>query len=43
MSNRWTYYVGKDGKVLYIDKTVKAANHGKAIVEKLTELGVQKK
>ena len=43
MSNRWTYYVGKDGKVLYIDKAVKAANHGKAIVEKLTELGVQKK
>jgi len=43
MSNRWTYYIGKDGKILHIDKAVKSANHGKAIVEKLKELGVEKK
>jgi peroxiredoxin len=43
MSNRWTYYVGKNGKILFIDKDVKSANHGKAIVEKLQELGVEKK
>lgn len=43
VSNRWTYYIGKDGKVLYVDKEVKAGDHGKAIAEKLEELGVEKK
>ena len=42
-ANRWTYYIGKDGKILYIDKAVKAGDHGKAIAEKLKELGVAKK
>jgi peroxiredoxin Q/BCP len=43
MSSRWTYYIGVDGKVLYIDKSVKAGDHGKAIADKLAELGVSKK
>ncbi len=43
MSNRWTYYIGKDGKVLYVDKKVKAGDHGKAIAAKLKELGVAEK
>ena len=43
MSSRWTYYIGKDGKILYVDKSVKAADHGKAIADKLEELGVAKK
>ncbi len=43
MSNRWTYYIGKDGKILYIDKAVKAGDHGKAIAKKLKELGLDKK
>ena len=42
MSSRWTYYVGKDGKVLYVDKKVKAGAHGEDIVKKLEELGVAK-
>lgn len=42
MANRWTYYVGKDGKVLFIDKSVKAADHGKSIAAKLAELDVEK-
>jgi peroxiredoxin Q/BCP len=42
-SNRWTYYIGKDGKVLHIDKAVKAGDHGTAIVEKLKELGIDQK
>jgi peroxiredoxin Q/BCP len=37
---RWTFYVGKDGKLLFIDKGVKAAAHGADIVAKLKELGV---
>ena len=43
VTNRWTYYIGKDGKILYVDKNVKAANHGEAIAAKLAELGVDKK
>ena len=41
-SNRWTYYIGKDGKVLYIDKSVKAGDHGTAIAKKLAELDIEK-
>ena len=43
MSNRWTYYIGPDNKILYVDKSVKAGDHGKHIAEKLEELGVAKK
>jgi thioredoxin-dependent peroxiredoxin len=37
---RWTYYIGKDGKILYIDKGVKTDSHGQDIAAKLKELGV---
>ena len=40
---RWTYYIGADGTILYIDREVKAANHGKDLVEQLDKLGVRKK
>jgi peroxiredoxin Q/BCP len=40
---RWTFYIGKDGKVLYIDKSVKSGQHGKDVAAKLQELGVAKK
>ncbi|MGH7137570.1 MAG: redoxin domain-containing protein [Pirellulales bacterium] len=43
VANRWTFYIGKDGKVLYVDKDVKAAEHGKDIAKKLEELGIEKK
>ena len=39
-SNRWTYYVGKDGKVLHIDKKVDTGAHGEDIAARLAELGV---
>ncbi len=42
-ANRWTFYIGKDGKILDIDKNVKAAEHGRDIAKKLAELGVEKK
>lgn len=42
-SNRWTYYVGKDGKILFIDKKVKTGEHGSDIAKKLAELEVEKK
>ena len=42
-ANRWTFYIGKDGKILFVDKNVKAAEHGPDIAKKLAELGVEKK
>jgi thioredoxin-dependent peroxiredoxin len=43
LPERWTFYIGPDGKILYIDKAVKAATHGKDVAAKLKELGVKEK
>jgi peroxiredoxin Q/BCP len=40
---RHTFYIGKDGKVLYIDKSVKSASHGADVAAKLDELGIGKR
>jgi peroxiredoxin Q/BCP len=37
---RWTYYVGPDGKILYIDKEVKPATAGVDVAARLKALGV---
>jgi peroxiredoxin Q/BCP len=37
---RWTYYIGKDGKILHIDDKVQTESHGADIAAKLKELGV---
>jgi len=42
-ANRWTFYVGKDGKILFIDTAVKTGSHGSDIAGKLKELGVTQK
>jgi peroxiredoxin Q/BCP len=41
-AQRWTFYIGSDGKILAIDKAVKPATSGQDIVAKLNELGVKK-
>ena len=43
VANRWTFYIGPDGKIQYIDKEVKPAAAGEAVVAKLTELKVPRK
>ena len=43
VANRWTFYIGEDGKILYIDKGVKTASHGKDIAAKLKELGIKER
>jgi thioredoxin-dependent peroxiredoxin len=43
MANRWTYYIGKDGKVLAVDKAVKPASSAEDMAAKLGELGVEAK
>ena len=40
---RYTFYIGADGKLMYIEKEVQAATHGADVVKKLEELGVAKK
>jgi peroxiredoxin Q/BCP len=41
MANRWTFYVGKDGKILGIDKAVKPATSAEDMAAKLGELHVE--
>jgi thioredoxin-dependent peroxiredoxin len=41
MARRWTYYIGKDGKILGIDKEVKPASSAEDMVAKLTEYQVE--
>lgn len=43
MASRWTYYIGKDGKILHVDKAVKPASAAADIAAKLKELGVAAK
>ena len=38
---RWTFYIGKDGRILEIEKKVQARDHGKQILETLKELKVE--
>ncbi len=40
---RNTFYIGKDGKILFIDTSVKAKSHGSDVAAKLAELGVDEK
>jgi thioredoxin-dependent peroxiredoxin len=42
-ASRWTFYIGADGKILYIDKNVKVATHPDDVAAKLQELGIAKK
>jgi peroxiredoxin Q/BCP len=41
--HRWTYYIGPDGKILYVDKEVKTETAGADIASRLEALGVKKK
>jgi thioredoxin-dependent peroxiredoxin len=38
VANRWTFYIGPDGKVLDIDKKVNPAKSGEVLVERLKTL-----
>lgn len=43
MANRWTFYIGKDGKIQHIDKAVKPATSAEDMAAKLGELGTPKR
>ena len=38
---RWTFYIGKDGKILKVDRKVKAATDGETAAATLKALGVE--
>ena len=40
IANRWTFYIGKDGKIASIDKAVKPETSAEDMISKLKELGV---
>ena len=40
MATRWTFYIGRDGKILAIDKAIKVETSAEDMVAKLGELGV---
>jgi thioredoxin-dependent peroxiredoxin len=42
-ASRWTFYIGKDGKILAIDKAVKPATSAEDMAAKLGELNVPTK
>ncbi len=39
-ASRWTFYIGRDGKILYIDKQVSPESHGRDVVARLKALGI---
>ncbi len=41
MSKRWTFYIGKDGKILGIDKEVQPKSSAEDMVTKLGQYGVE--
>ena len=41
-SSRWTFYIGKDGRILAIDKAIKVDTSAEDMVAKLGELNVAK-
>jgi len=43
MARRTTYYIGPDGKILDIDRTVNVKTAGDDVARKLGELGIRKK
>ncbi len=40
-ASRWMFYIGRDGRILDIDKHVSASSHGPAIAARLRELGIE--
>jgi peroxiredoxin Q/BCP len=39
-ASRWTFFIGADGRIVDIDRHVRASSHGRDVVAKLTEAGI---
>jgi peroxiredoxin Q/BCP len=42
-ASRWTFYIGVDGRIAFIDRHVSPATHGEAVASKLAELGIRRR
>jgi peroxiredoxin Q/BCP len=42
-ASRWTFYIGVDGRVRYIDKQVSPVTQGKVIAGRLAALGIPRR
>jgi peroxiredoxin Q/BCP len=42
VARRWTFYIGKDGTILYVDTQVNAGRAGEDVAARLAALGVPK-
>ena len=40
LASRWTFYIGKEGRVVAIDKKVSPGSHGEDIVKTLENLKI---
>jgi peroxiredoxin Q/BCP len=43
LAKRWTFYIGKDGKILFVDKQVQVDTAGADIAARLAELGIPRR
>jgi len=43
LAKRWTFYIGKDGKIAFIDREVKVDTAGADVAARLAALGVARK
>jgi peroxiredoxin Q/BCP len=43
LPNRWTFYIGLDGRILTVDRGVQAGSHGADIASTLERLGVARR
>lgn len=42
-ASRWTFFIGTDGRIAFVDKRVTPATHGQAVAGRLAELGVPRR
>jgi thioredoxin-dependent peroxiredoxin len=40
---RWTFYIGRDGRILHVDKQVSTTTHGRDVARRLAELGIARR
>jgi len=43
LAKRWTFYIGKDGTILFVDKAVNVATAGADVAARLAALGIPRK
>ena len=42
-TRRWTFYIGTDGRLLYVDRAVVADSHGEEVPARLNALGIRRR